>query len=185
MTEAVLFYLFSLVAVMAGLGVVLARSPITSALSLVTCFFFLAADYVLLDAHFVAVIQLLVYAGAIMVLFIFVIMLLNLGDASSDIRGPGAKAIALALAVGTGAYLLRLAGYDPARLAFELTGTTDLSPSAVFATAELARQAAETQGVVGAVAGPLFSTYLVPFEVTSLLLLAAIIGAVVLAKRKI
>jgi NADH:ubiquinone oxidoreductase subunit 6 (subunit J) len=87
--------------------------------------------------------------------------------------------------VGTAAYLLRLAGYDPARLAFELTGTTDLSPAAVFATADLARQAAETQGVVGAVAGPLFSTYLVPFEVTSLLLLAAIIGAVVLAKRKI
>ena len=183
--EAILFYLFGGISVFSALALVTRRNPMVSAMYLILCLFSVAALYVLRQAHFLAALQVIVYAGAVVVLFIFVIMLLNLGDASSDIRGPGAKAIALVLAVGTGAYLLRLAGYDPARLAFELTGTTDLSPAAVFATAELARQAAETQGVVGAVAGPLFSTYLVPFEVTSLLLLAAIIGAVVLAKRKI
>ena len=78
MFEAVFFYLFSLFAIVSGVGVVTMRNPIASALSLVICFFFLAADYALLGAHFVAVIQILVYAGAIMVLFIFVIMLLNL-----------------------------------------------------------------------------------------------------------
>jgi NADH-quinone oxidoreductase subunit J len=91
----------------------------------------------------------------------------------------------LVLVVAMATYLLRLGGYDPARLARELTGTGDLPASAVFATAEAARQAGEAQGVVGAVAGPLFTTYLVPFEVTSLLLLTAIIGAVVLAKKRI
>lgn len=180
-----IFMALGTIAVVSALFCVLQRNALAAAIWLVLTMLALAGMFLILGAPFIAAIQVLVYTGAIMVLFIFVIMLLNLGDASSDIRGPGAKAIALALAVGTGAYLLRLAGYDPARLAFELTGTTDLSPSAVFATAELARQAAETQGVVGAVAGPLFSTYLVPFEVTSLLLLAAIIGAVVLAKRKI
>ncbi len=180
-----IFMALGTIAVLSALFCVFQRNALAAAIWLVLTMLALAGMFLILGAPFIAAIQVLVYTGAIMVLFIFVIMLLNLGDASSDIRGPGAKAIALALAVGTGAYLLRLAGYDPARLAFELTGTTDLSPSAVFATAELARQAAETQGVVGAVAGPLFSTYLVPFEVTSLLLLAAIICAVVLAKRKI
>lgn len=180
-----IFMALGTIAVLSALFCVFQRNALAAAIWLVLTMLALAGMFLILGAPFIAAIQVLVYTGAIMVLFIFVIMLLNLGDASSDIRGPGAKAIALALAVGTGAYLLRLAGYDPARLAFELTGTTDLSPSAVFATAELARQAADTQGVVGSVAGPLFSTYLVPFEVTSLLLLAAIIGAVVLAKRKI
>ena len=180
-----IFMALGTIAVLSALFCVFQRNALAAAIWLVLTMLALAGMFLILGAPFIAAIQVLVYTGAIMVLFILVIMLLNLGDASSDIRGPGAKAIALVLAVGTGAYLLRLAGYDPARLAFELTGTTDLSPSAVFATAELARQAAETQGVVGAVAGRLFSTYLVPFEVTSLLLLAAIIGAVVLAKRKI
>ena len=90
------------------------------------------------------------------------------------------------LAVALGTFLLRLGGYDPARLALELTGTTDLAPAAVFAAGGARpASAADAQGVVGAVAGPLFSTYLVPFEITSLLLLAAIVGAVVLAKRRI
>jgi len=180
-----IFMALGTIAVLSALFCVFQRNALAAAIWLVLTMLALAGMFLILGAPFIAAIQVLVYTGAIMVLFIFVIMLLNLGDAASDIRGPGVKAIALVLAVGTGAYLLRLAGYDPARLAFELTGTTDLSPAAVFATAEVARQAAETQGVVGAVAGPLFSTYLVPFEVTSLLLLAAIIGAVVLAKRKI
>ena len=180
-----IFMALGTIAVLAALSCVLQRNALAAAIWLVLTMLSLAGMYLILGAPFIAAIQVLVYTGAIMVLFIFVIMLLNLGEGVGDIRGPGAKAVALVLAVGTGTFLLRLAGYDPGRLAFDVTGTTDLSPSAVFESAEVARRAAEGQGVVGAVAGPLFSTYLVPFEVTSLLLLAAIIGAVVLAKRKI
>lgn len=184
MTDTI-FLALGTIAVLAAVFCILQRNALASAVWLVVTMLALAGMYLILGAPFIAAIQVLVYTGAIMVLFVFVIMLLNLGETGTDIRGPVAKATALVLAVGLGAFLLRLAGYDPARLAYELTGTTDLSPASVFAGAELARQGAETQGVVGAVAGPLFSTYLVPFEVTSLLLLAAIIGAVVLAKRKV
>jgi len=180
-----LFVALGTIAVLSALLCVFQRNALTAAIWLVVTMLALAGMFLILGAPFIAAIQVLVYTGAIMVLFIFVIMLLNLDKTESDIRGTGAKALALILAVGTTAFLLRLAGYDPARLAFDLTGTTDLSPATVFATATAAQSAAEGQGVVGSVAGPLFSTYLVPFEVTSLLLLAAIIGAVVLAKRKI
>jgi len=81
--------------------------------------------------------------------------------------------------------LLGLAAYGPERLAREITGTSDFPPSVVFAAGEGARRAVEAQGVVGGIAGPLFEAYLVPFEVTSILLLVAIVGAVVLAKRRV
>lgn len=180
-----IFVALGVVAVLAALNCVLQRSALASAIWLVLTMLSLAGMYLILGAPFIAAIQVLVYAGAIMVLFIFVIMLLNLGHGARDVRGPAARAFAVVLAVGLGAFLLRLGGYDPARLAHELTGTPDLPASAVFGAAEAARQAGEAQGVVGAVAAPLFSTYLVPFEVTSLLLLAAIVGAVVLAKKRI
>src|SRR5207245_1296668 len=80
MTEAMLFYPLAGLTVLAALGVIKARNPVYGAMSLVTCFFFLSAIYVVLAAHFVAAIQILVYAGAIMVLFLFVIMLLALTD---------------------------------------------------------------------------------------------------------
>jgi NADH-quinone oxidoreductase subunit J len=179
------FVALGAIAVLSGLLCILQRNALASAIWLVLTMLALAGMYLILGAPFIAAVQVLVYAGAVMVLFIFVIMLLNLGHGETDIRGPAAWAAGLVLAVAMATFLLRLAGYDPARLALELTGTGDLPASAVFATAEAARQAGEAQGVVGAVAGPLFSTYLVPFEVTSLLLLAAIIGAVVLAKRRI
>ncbi len=180
-----IFLALGVVAVLSALFCILQRNALAAAVWLVVTMLALAGMYLILGAPFIAAIQVLVYAGAIMVLFIFVIMLLNLGQGASDLRGPAVWAGVLVLAVAMAAFLLRLGGYDPTRLAFELTGTTDLSPAAVFAAAEGARQAGEAQGVVGAVAGPLFSTYLVPFEVTSLLLLVAIVGAVVLAKRRI
>lgn len=180
-----IFMALGTIAVLSAIFCISQRNALAAAIWLVLTMLSLAGMYLILGAPFIAAIQVLVYTGAIMVLFIFVIMLLHLGEGASDIRGPGAKAVGLVLSVGMGAFLLRLAGYDPALLAFELTGTTDLSPAAVFETAEVARQAAEGQGVIGAIAAPLFSTYLVPFEVTSLLLLTAIVGAVVLAKRRI
>src|SRR5438477_8146243 len=78
--EAILFYLFAIGVLLAGAQVIFRRNPIYGALSLVGCFFFLSGIYVLLAAHLIAILQILVYAGAVMVLFVFVIMLLNLKD---------------------------------------------------------------------------------------------------------
>ena len=168
MTEAVFFYLFSLVAIVSGLSVVTARNPIASALSLVVCFFFLAADYVLLDAHFVAVIQILVYAGAIMVLFIFVIMLLNLREEAPtpvlELSRRALVGMAAAGVVGVGL----IAGLE-----------------AIPAT-PMAQVNEATYGTVAEVGTAIFSgAYLLPFEVVSVLLTVALVGAVVLAKREI
>ena len=185
MNEAV-FYFFAIVAVLAALLCILQRNPVSAALWLVTTMFCLAAIYVLLNAHFVAAIQVLVYAGAIMVLFLFVIMLLNVGHAKSDIRGFKYWFLAVIVVAVLGSRLLPLINYTPERLALESSHTEALAnPDLVFPAGPVAVEATTTRGVVGAVAQPLFEAYLVPFEITSVLLLAAIIGAVVLAKRRI
>jgi NADH-quinone oxidoreductase subunit J len=184
--EAIAFYLAAVLALFAALMVVLHKNPAISAVYLVLCFFAVAANYVLLHAHFIAAIQVLVYAGAVMVLFLFVIMLLNLGHAASDIRGPSTIAATVVIAGLLAGELFVLARYTPARLAAELAQAGQLSdPRVVFAAGDIARHEAQVNGVVGAIAAPLFQTYLVPFEITSILLLVAIIGAVVLAKRKV
>ncbi|MSP55720.1 MAG: NADH-quinone oxidoreductase subunit J [Myxococcales bacterium] len=167
MFEAVLFYLFSLVAIVSGVGVVTMRNPIASALSLVVCFFFLAADYVLLDAHFVAVIQILVYAGAIMVLFVFVIMLLNLrhGDHLS-FEDIGRRSV-----VGMGTAGLLAIGLFTA-----LGQLPEILPAAIPAD----------YGTIAYIGRALFEgPYLLPFEAVSALLTVAVVGAVVLAKKEI
>lgn len=180
------FYFFAACAVVTGALCILSRTAVSAVLWLVTAMLSLAAIYVLLDAQFVAAIQVLVYAGAVMVLFLFVIMLLNLGTASSDLRGP--SAVAAAIVVG-GLLLVELAAlwrYTPARLAREVAQAPEFAdPATLFMAGELARQETQARGVVGGVAAPLFQVYLVPFELTSILLLAAIVGAVVLAKRRI
>ena len=185
MTEVV-FYTFAAIAVLSAMLCILQRSPMASALWLVSTMFSLAAIYVLLDAQFIAAIQVLVYAGAIMVLFLFVIMLLNLGHAESDIRGPSTVAAALVIVGLLAVELLALTRYTPRRLASELSQwPTFTDPATVFVAGQVTQQEAASRGVVGALAGPLFQTYLVPFEITSVLLLAAIVGAVVLAKRNV
>ena len=147
------------------------RSPVGSALWLVVTLFALAAMYVLLDAQFIAALQVLVYAGAIMVLFLFVIMLLNLGrPGPTDLKGPVGLGIG-ALLAGTLLLQLRVLGHA--------------APPAAIQLPEGTMAAMQQQGMVASVAGPLFDAYLIPFEITSLLLLAAIVGAVVLAKRKL
>ena len=168
------FYLFSLVAFASAVLFVTRRSPVTAALWLVNVMFSLAALYVMMDAHFVGVIQVLVYAGAIMVVFLFVIMLLNLGHPSelADARGLGWK-----LAAG---------GIGLALLAevFALTrGQLPLAQYLALPQGMLGRQV-EAQGAIAPIAGPLFTEYLLAFELTSILLLAAIVGAVVLGRRR-
>ena len=168
----VLFWTFAGIAVASAVLCITRTSPVASALWLVMTLFQIAALFVLLDAQFLAVLQVLVYAGAIMVLFLFVIMLLNLGRLSiTDIKGPVGLLIAVVLA-GTLLFQLRVLGQAT------LPDAIRLPPGTVAA-------AQQQQGMVGAVAAPLFQAYLVPFEIASVLLLAAIVGAVVLAKRKL
>jgi NADH-quinone oxidoreductase subunit J len=167
-----LFYLFAALALGGGLGMILGRTPIASLLSLVASFFSLAAIYVLLQAHFVAAIQVIVYAGAIMVLFLFVIMLLNLGhDYRRDLREFGW--------IVAGSVVAGLTGYGLLRALAAEDVVTDMGGSLVI------EAALRELNAVGAIAAPLFQTYLVPFELTSLLLLVAIVGAVLLAKRRV
>src|SRR5439155_653362 len=166
----IIFWAFAGLAIVSALSCITRRSPVASALWLVVTLFSLAALFVLLDAQFIAVLQVLVYAGAIMVLFLFVIMLLNLGrPGPTDLKGPAGLGVGVLLAGGLFVQLLGLARAAP-------------SPGLVLPPGAVARAAAE-QGMVPAVARPLFAAYLVPFEITSILLLTAIVGAVVLAKR--
>jgi NADH-quinone oxidoreductase subunit J len=185
MTEVV-FYVLGAAAVLSAVACILQRNPVAAAMWLVGAMFALAGIYVLLDAQFVGVIQVLVYAGAVMVLFLFVIMLLNLDRETTDLRRWPAFLVAGALVVALGAALLAVGRYTPQRLAAEVMATPAWrDPAEVLRAGQAARDSVRVHGVVGAIARPLFRTYLVPFEVTSVLLLAAAVGAVVLAKRRL
>jgi NADH-quinone oxidoreductase subunit J len=167
------FYLFGLIAVVSALLFVTRKSPVAAALWLVNTMFCLAAMYVLLDAQFIGVIQVLVYAGAIMVVFLFVIMLLNLGHPSelADARGVWWKIAAGAVGL---ALLAQVFAMTRANLPLP---TLQLKPGA------LATQVA-AEGAIAPIAKPLFTEYLLAFELTSVLLLTAIVGAVVLGRRR-
>jgi NADH-quinone oxidoreductase subunit J len=166
-----LFYVFAGLAVGGAIGVVLAKSPVGSLLFMVTTLASMAGTFVLLEAHFLAAIQIIVYAGAIMVLFLFVIMLLNLGhDYRRDLKG-GAFALMSFGVIGA------LGGLVATRFAGDR-----VVPAA---GAQAIDAALREYGAVGAIAQPLYTTYVVPFEITGILLLVAIVGALVLAKREV
>jgi len=170
----ILFFVFAAVAVGSAFGVVLGRSPVASLLFMVSTLASVAGIYILLEAHFLAAIQVMVYAGAIMVLFLFVIMLLNLGhEYQQDMKGWGA---AVVLFLVTGA----MAGMLAARFG----AAAELDFLAEANTAAMEAALAE-KGAVGVIAEPLFTTYVVPFEITGILLLVAIVGALALAKRRV
>ena len=166
------FYLFGIIAMVSALLFVTRKSPVSAALWLVSTMFSLAALYVMLDAQFIGAIQVLVYAGAIMVVFLFVIMLLNLGQASelSDARGLFPKLIAGAIGI--------------AILAMIFAMTKSKAPDVLRLPANYTATQIAQQGAIQPVAGPLFQQYLLAFEITSVLLLAAIVGAVALARRR-
>ncbi len=167
-----LFYLFAGLAVGGAIGVVMAKSPVGSLLFMVTTLAAMAGIFVLLEAHFLAAVQIIVYAGAIMVLFLFVIMLLNLGhDFQRDLKG-GVFAILSFGAIGAIGGLLAMRLTDPA------------APR-VAAGGRAIDAAIAEHGAVGAIAEPLYTTYVVPFEITGILLLVAIVGAVALAKKDV
>jgi len=161
----VLFYIFAIIAVIAAFLVITFRNPINSALAMVVCFFCLASIYVLLSAHFIAVLQILVYAGAIMVLVLFVIMLMNLREWEL-----GLWKFTLPKVIGLG-----LAGLLLIACIKMLGSVKDIDPAEI----------PEGFGTVEAVGTKLFTYYLLPFEMISILLLVAIVGAVVLTKKKL
>ena len=165
MAEAVFFYTFTAIMVVAGLSVVFNRQPIYSVLSLLVVMFCLASLFVMLGAYFVAALQVLLYGGAVLVLFLFAIMLLNLApEALARMRPFTLRTIGTVIALFLFLHLARLFLAAPAELPLsELP-----APS----------------GSVESIGRALFTTYLLPFELTSFLILAALIGAVTLAKQR-
>ncbi len=164
MTEAVFFYSFTGLMLAAACSVVFSRHPIYSVLSLLIVMFCLASLFVMLHAYFVAALQVLLYAGAVLVLFLFVIMLLNLEPEALarmrlfTLRTAGTIAAAILLIC-----LLKI---------IRESGGPSPAP------------AQWSNGTVESIGAALFNQYLLPFELTSFLILAAIIGAVTLAKQK-
>ena len=168
MPEAVLFFVFGALALAGALGVVLVRNPVHSALSLVSVLISIAVLFVIQDAQLLAAVQVIVYAGAIVVLFLFVIMLLGV-DRHESLDDPVNSQRPLAIAVG----VVSVA-------AFLVLGNAN------WASGDLAsRGAVSPRGTnnVKAVADSLFTTFLWPFELTAVLLVIAVIGGVVLARR--
>ena len=171
MLEAV-FWANAGIAIVSALLCITRRSPVASALWLIMTLFATAVMFVLLDAHFIAVLQVMVYSGAIMVLFLFVIMLLNLGDQSAtDMKGWFGRVVGSAL----GVFVI-----------VELWVITKVVPvdQIRLPAGELNRMTVD-EGAIAPVAQVLYTTYLLPFLLTAILLLAAIAGAVVLAKREV
>lgn len=166
--SSVFFALVTIVAIVSALMVVTCKNPINSALSLVLTFFCLAIYYVMLNAPFMAAIQIIVYAGAIMVLIIFTIMLLNI---RVDANKKSSHQIALGSVIGIATLLL--SGLFLAR--------GKVSQPVGEITSDLINRVGHTELIGNAI----FTDFLLPFEVTSILLLVAIIGAVILAKRKL
>ncbi len=165
--EIVAFWIFAIPLVVAAGGVIVSKNPVYAAMNLVAAFFFMAGLYVLLAAHLIAFMQILVYAGAVMVLFLFVIMLLSIGD--EHLVKERTRAVQLFGVLGA-------------------VGLAAVLGSAIAQAGErygLPVRVDASFGTVKAVGNVLFTEFLLPFEATSLLLLVAIVGAVVVAKEKI
>ncbi len=172
MLALVLFFIFAAMCVGGAINLLVQRHPINSALSLIVVMGSLALIYLLLGAEFVAALQVIVYAGAVMVLFVFVIMLLNAG--AEERLGKGSR-VALVLGVPGLIIGLSIAAWTVARM-------TGLDRVAIGGPQIM--NGTQSFGNPQAVGRLLFSDYLLPFEITSILILIAIMGAVVLARRE-
>jgi NADH-quinone oxidoreductase subunit J len=161
--ETVLFILFGAIAVCGAIMVVTRKSPMASALYLILTLFAVAALFVLRQAHFLAAVQVIVYAGAVVVLFVFVIMLINVPEDRLPVERATTTRVLGVLAAGF--FILETA-------VLARRSSMPIGPAAEVGTIETVGRA-------------LFTDYLLAFEITSVLLLAAVIGAIALAKRKI
>jgi NADH-quinone oxidoreductase subunit J len=166
--QVLMFLLLGMGAIATGIGTITRKNPVSAAMNLVAHFFMLSGLYLTLQAQFVAVIQVLVYAGAIMVLVIFVIMLLNLGNEEKLAERYDPKKI-------VGMFLA-------ASFVVMMLSTFRASSSSVF---DSINQTAINLGTTENIGNVLFTNYLFPFEIISLLLLSALVGAVILAKRTV
>ena len=165
-----IFYIFAVLSLLGALGVLFLQNPIHCALSLVGTFFCLGAIYVMLNAEFVAVIQVLVYAGAIMVLFLFVLMLLSSKDTEKYVKKwTLEKIVACLLSLGIFLQIASLFTVNDLQL-----GSKGLYPLEVV----------EEVGSITLIGRLLFTDYILSFEIIAILLLVAVIGAVVIAKRR-
>ena len=168
--ELLIFYPLAGICILFALGVVINNSPINSAISLIAMMLCLAGVFILQQAHFIAILQIIIYAGAIMVLFMFVIMLLNLkGKGEDDNWQSRDKNVLLNV----------LSGLLAAGILYKLIATIN---EAKFNSPALNPDNFGTVREVGTI---LFTEFVLPFEVASILLLVAMIGAVVLAKSKV
>ncbi|MCH8304598.1 MAG: NADH-quinone oxidoreductase subunit J [Candidatus Marinimicrobia bacterium] len=166
MTES-LFFVFAAMAIVSALMVILNRNPIYSAVSLVITLFSLAGIFLLLEAYFLAVVQIIIYAGAIMVLFLFVIMLLNPGKEAKFLSPTNPRILIITL------------------LSIAFIG---MIFTLVSGTANYIGEAASSAGDLGTTRNiglTLFTKYLLPFEIASLLLLVSLVGAVLMTKRNL
>lgn len=164
MISTYLFYLLSTLTVLSALYVVFSKNPMYSVLSLIFCFFTIAGHYIMLNAQFLAIVHLIVYAGAIMVLFLFVVMLLNLNPDTEPHKPNWIKFTAVI--TGGLLFLVLIAAFKGASIETNaLAGNSNI-------------------GFVENVGKKLFTDFLLPFEVSSILFLSAMIGSVVLAKKE-
>ena len=164
--DVILFLIFAIIAVVCAINVVVQPHPVASAVSLIAVMGSLAVLYLLLGAEFLAAAQVIVYAGAIMVLFVFVIMLLNAGGETK----PGRSIVASLLGVPVLIALLALLAFFVAR---------------IYPRDTEVHFGGFRGGTAQAVGRALFTTYLLPFEITSILILIAIVGAIVLARKEL
>lgn len=158
----IIFWVLSALAVVSALMVISSKNPVYSVLWLIVTFFTISGHYILLNAQFLAVVNVIVYAGAIMVLFLFVIMLMNL---TKDTEPQKSKWLKLAGAVAGGCLLLVMVA--------ALRNTE----------AQMAQVAQGDIGLIQNLGKELFTTYVVPFEISSVLFLSAMVGAVVIGKK--
>lgn len=158
------FWFLSFVALICALMVVFSKNPVYSVLYLILTFFAIAGHYVLLNAQFLAAVHIIVYAGAIMVLFLYVIMMLNLNKETEPVKKPTIKFISI---IAIGMLMLTL--------------------TASFKGAETTLSAGNTAGIgtVEALGKVLFNEFLLPFEVSSILFLTAMVGSVYLSKKNL
>ena len=161
----ILFWFLSVVALFSALMVITSKNPVYSVLWLIVTFFSISGHYILLNAQFLAIVNIIVYAGAIMVLFLFVIMLMNLNKETEPAKNRWIK---LAGAVSGGSLLLVLVA---------ALRNTDVK-------SQLVEVKSGNIGLIENLGKELFSTYVVPFEISSILFLSAMVGAVVIGKKE-
>jgi NADH-quinone oxidoreductase subunit J len=164
-TTEILFFFLSALAIFSAVMVLVSKNPVHSVLWLIAVFFAISGHYILMNAQFLAIVNLIVYAGAIMVLFLFVIMLMNLNTETEPQKHIWMK---LAGAISGGCFLLMLVSL--VRQSMELGGRKVLMADGNI-------------GLIKELGKSLFSTYVVPFEITSVLFLSAMVGAVVIGKK--